>query len=261
MKWFANLKMANKLKLGFGLCLALSVLSCFVAVQRLGQLNAGAKNIVDDPLAGVVNIGKISGQARMLRTIEFRNAVPGSQVKAAEIKEVFDKAVTEIKTAMDKYEPSAILAEDKTNVAKLKEMWNEYQGGYSEIVALAGASKFKAAQQLVTARRDKFYALCDQIDLMIGWNAKRGATLAAEATAIYQSGRNTIIGLLVVSALSVFGIGIAISRSITADHVPLEITQRDLYQQSSQSNGRDGTRRLDQASGYRHNLAGNRLRR
>jgi methyl-accepting chemotaxis protein len=216
MRWFVNLKMANKLKLGFSLCLCLSLISCVVAIGRLGQLNSNARTIVDDPLSGAVNIGKISSQIRMVRSLEFRNAIPGSQAKAAEIKEVFDKSISELNSALNKYESSASMQEDKSNITKLKQMWDDYKSGYSDVVALAATSKFTDAQALVAERREKFYALCDLTDSITAWNEKRGAALADEATMAYASGRNTMIVLLVISMLVIACVGTAITRSITS---------------------------------------------
>ncbi len=216
MKAFSNLKTAQKLGLGFGLCLMLSVVSCFVGISRLGQLSASAKLIVEDPLAGMEGIGKISSNIRTIRMLEWRRSVAASRNDLAEITGLVDKCQSEIKTALEQYNQSVNLPEDKTNTEKLKQMLSSYQEVTTEVMTLANAQKYVQAQAAARQHKDKYSALCDQIDLMYEWNVKRGTSLAAEAATAYASSRNTLILLLGASILIVCFAGTVITRSITS---------------------------------------------
>ena len=75
MKWISNLKLAWKLALSFGVCLALTAFIGAIAISRMGQLNAAANHIVVDPLESLKMLGDTTEDLADYRRLELRSVL------------------------------------------------------------------------------------------------------------------------------------------------------------------------------------------
>ena len=72
MNAFYNLKTAYKLALGFGLCLALAVITAAVSLSRMAQLNQLTRTLNADAVVSLGDLTDFSGPMRQFRITEYR---------------------------------------------------------------------------------------------------------------------------------------------------------------------------------------------
>lgn len=199
MKWFLNLKTAQKLALGFGLCLVLSLAIGATAIARMGQMNAGTRTIVDDALQGNSILTRLAPDIKQFRLFEFNHVLSTDPAAMSEVENKIKDKRADVEKGIQDYAASAAQPEDKANAEELGVRWKAYLADHDKVVAVSHTNNFKGANGLMKARKPRFDALDEQISKIAAWNKKRGETLAAEAGQTYAGARNTVIALLIVA--------------------------------------------------------------
>ncbi len=216
MNWFANLKTAYKLALGFGLCLLLAVLVGGVAIQRMAQMNRVANLLDTDTIAGESALIDITAHARRFRSLEFQHLLAPTPAGMARHEGELEKEADAMQTALSTYENSISQPEDRQNFAGLKAEWNNYQPLHQSFLPVSHRNDFKAGEAMLDGpMHDQFQRFTDKLQEIKSWNDARGAKLSKEAASDYASARATVIGLLLLALVLGTLTGVAITRYIT----------------------------------------------
>jgi methyl-accepting chemotaxis protein len=123
---FKNLKIGTRLGLGFGLLLALMLLSSAVGISQLSAMNATIVRVIERDatkayLAFEIERGSLAASRRLL---EIVMAADAGQIRKSRAHWEADTAATE--QAMAKVEPLLYTDGDKQTFAKLKELRASY---------------------------------------------------------------------------------------------------------------------------------------
>jgi methyl-accepting chemotaxis protein len=203
MTVFYNLKIAHKLLLGFGLCLAFAVLTGVVAVTRMAQINAAAEMLNVDTVEGLGLLENFSGPMRQFRTTEYRAVLnndpqtyPKDETRLTKLRQATVQPLAD-------YAATVQYPEDRANITALTALWNQYQVIHDEqLVPALKRGDAKQSKVLINqTMRDVALRLFDQIDAMVAWNESQGVRHSAEIKATYLAARTLIIVLLALSVL------------------------------------------------------------
>ncbi len=203
MDGFANLKIAHKLFLSFGLCLALTALISVVAITRMAEMNQAASALKTGTVFRLGALSNFSGPMRQLRITEYRAALKNDpkslgpdQARLALMKAAAQKN-------LDAYGASASQPQDKANYAALRSLWDQYAAldGQKLLPALQHGDGAASKTLLNKTMRDVALPLYAQADTMIAWNQNQGEVLAAQANHEYLSARNVVFVLLALILL------------------------------------------------------------
>ena len=210
MNWFYNLKIAHKLALGFGLCLALAVLVGGVAIERAAQMNTVTSSVLSDSVNSMAAIGLINSDLKQTRLLEYRFILklqaPGDEAKLAEIEGKVDQAITNY---------PADPGEDTQNYNTLKSLWSQYKASTAIIMQNVHAGNPAGASAEMKRSRDTFSNLSELSTTMMDYNQKQGAVYGHQVQASYTSARLIIIGLLALAILLGTAVGVVITRYMT----------------------------------------------
>ncbi len=218
MNWFYNLKTARKLALGFGLCLALTLLVGAVAISRMAQMNRKAGLLDAGTSRGMRALVTFSGPMRQFRITEYRAALNNDPAKfakdAARLAEMRDQA----REGLAAYEAGVSVPEDRANIEALKASWAQYLALHDRelMPALRRADSAREKALLNDTMRDISLHMYDQLDAMLGWNERRSARLRAEADQAYVSERSAVLSLLALAVLLGTLIAVVTTRYMTS---------------------------------------------
>ncbi len=202
MNTFYNLKTAHKLILGFGLCLALSLLVGGVAITRMAQLNKISENILSDSLAGVEALSAFQASARQVRTVEYRHVLSFTPPQMAGAEADITKSEGDAQDALKKYQGSLLDPADTRNFNTLQEDWQKYEAMKDPLLAISHKNDIKACAAMLNGpMRDQFRNVQDDLNTMADWNQKHGEDYGKQAQSAYNSARLMIIGLLALAVV------------------------------------------------------------
>ena len=200
MKWISNLKLAWKLALSFGVCLALTALIGALAINRMGQLNAAVNHIVVDPLESLKLLGDTTDDLADYHQLELRSILvtPGPALDALE-KQIADKQV-EVEKDLKDYEGTVFEDEDKRNYGELKTRWAAYAQGHAKLAELCRKDDDKQATAYIMGDyMRQFEAAHAQLVVVRDWNKAQAVKLSKAAESVYASSRAAVLELLVVA--------------------------------------------------------------
>ncbi len=200
MNWFANLKTAYKLALGFGLCLLLAVLVGGVAITRMTQMNKISENIISDSLDGVEYLAQFQAGARQFRTVQYRHALSTTPADKAAAEADIAKAQDQADKAIKGYQSTVIDPTDRQNINDLQSQWQKYVAMQPALLVVSRKDDVKQCATLLNGpMKVQFHRTTDALDTMLAWNQKHGEDYSHQAKSAYTSARALIIGLLVLA--------------------------------------------------------------
>jgi methyl-accepting chemotaxis protein len=208
MNWFNNLRIANKLALGFGLCLALALTVGGVAISRMGQMNAIAKSMVNDTILSDEDLLHLDMAARQSRIVEYRHVLNASPAEKKAAEADLAKAESDAQKALQDYQTTILKPTDRQNFTDLQNKWQRYDALNSQLLPLSRANNMKACADLMAGpMKTQFYQFTDQLNLMVIWNHDQGQVYANQSNAAYRDAFVLVVSLLLLAC--VFGALIA----------------------------------------------------
>jgi methyl-accepting chemotaxis protein len=216
LNWLYNLKTAQKMAIGFGLCLSLATAVGVVAITRLAQLNTISSNIVSDSLKGEEALGGFQSAFKQLRIYQYREVMDRTAPEMDVDEQLQDAEEGKANKALQDYSASIYYPQDRDNFTKLSDAWNIYVPLQDKLRPLARKNDDVGSGQFIKGEmHDTFQNIINADDTMVQWNVKHGEDYAAQATAAYIAARNLIVGLLLLAIVLGAAIGTLITRYIT----------------------------------------------
>jgi methyl-accepting chemotaxis protein len=215
MNWFINLRVAQKLAIGFGGCLLLALLAGAVALGRMGEMNANTKALVYEANAHSTLANALQRKGMELYIAEL-SIMPGNPPAA---RKLFMKSLPEcvqaIDEMMDQYSKKAHAPQDIAFVKRDTADWAIWKSHSLKLVAAAAANNDNQCRSILG---DQTPTLLDARALSIdrvAWNLEQSDLYVKKAEAAYQSGRKTMIALLLAALVIGIGLSIYITGIIT----------------------------------------------
>jgi methyl-accepting chemotaxis protein len=213
---FSNLKIGQRLGLGFGVVLLiLATVAAFGTVQMV-KLNDSMNIIVNDKAAKAIQVADINyramDNARLVRNV----ILVSDKDKQAAYKAKYDDNTAANNDHFEVLDREIASAEDKALLKDVHEAKEAYRSYSDEILALALAEKSQDATKVLYGEKYKtqaafFGALKALTDQQIGSLLDE----AKAASARYASARMLMLGLAVAGFLLGAGIAFWITRAIT----------------------------------------------
>ncbi|MDR3707583.1 MAG: methyl-accepting chemotaxis protein [Capsulimonadaceae bacterium] len=211
MKWFINLRVANKLAIGFGSCLILAMLAGAVALDRMAAMDANTKSIVNEAMAGSTS-SQVIQRMMMEFFIAELNVRPGNSPIA---RNMFLQILPEFKSKVDteiaNYEKTAHEPEDLSNLKRVKADWAVWSGYGDQVRDAAIANNAAKYNNIMVAQFPTVGDIRQATFTLVDWNLHRSPAFVRNAAFAYSTGRTVLIALLLAALL----IGVTLSTFIT----------------------------------------------
>jgi len=215
MSFLDNIKVGQKLAIGFGVCLLLAALSVIVAITRMNSMNTNTTIIVDQANAESVAAGQIAADFRQYRVNQFRSIVAEDKKTIGEQLATMETRKNDVAQDIAAYDKLATDPADRANLDKVKDNWQKCLSYEPAIRAASKANDTKTCDQIINHQAEPYFAaLRESTVAMVDWNTKRTKGLAAEAKAAYESARMTMVVILLVALAIGIAMGLIITRTI-----------------------------------------------
>jgi methyl-accepting chemotaxis protein len=207
-----NLKIATRLRIGFGLLIAISGLLAVISVGAMDELNQASTDMAQGvwPRARVANValdnvrGSIGRLAQLVSVADPQSSATASERIAANIS-AFNKALVQL-------EPLLVAPEGKALLAESKVKRDKYVAACERVFALMKEGKREEASALAFGGAyDAMHALASTLRGQVDFQEKRFDTMSDKADATFAHARNLMWG----AAAASLAIGLAAAYLIT----------------------------------------------
>ena len=218
MKWFANLRTAFKLALGFGLGIVLIAAVGAVALNGMRRMDHETERLVTDPLPGLAMVSTMLSDIKQFRLFEFRDVLTRTPEDMQKMEGMMDKMQAKVDTDLSGYEKTiddAGSPDDRANFNELKKFWSFYLTLHPKLVDLRHKNNLEATDKFLAA--DSLHAFLDVVavaDKIADWNKLHGESIARESAATSSSARKSIQAILVVALIALLAAGWVITTLI-----------------------------------------------
>ncbi|RZI81583.1 MAG: methyl-accepting chemotaxis protein, partial [Rubrivivax sp.] len=216
---FSNLKIGVRLIVGFMLVAAISAVVGFIGISNTGQMNTMADQMYARELLGLsyvkeaninlIYIGRARGNFLLATTDEERGKHKDSMTKAS----------ASVKEYMEKARPLFITEKGKQIFASFSAGWESYQQELARAMTLAAATKLQerdpALSEALASARVKADALDNMLTDLTKLKEEMAKQASVETTALYESSRTMMIGIICGGVLIGVALGFFISRGVT----------------------------------------------
>lgn len=208
MRWFANLKIAIKLTIGFGLGMLLLLTVGAVSFSAMGRMDKATDSLITDPIPGLSATATMIDDIKQFRLCEFRHILNTDDANMREIESLMDTEQAAIQKDLDGYDKTINMQDDRANFDQLKAQWSQYMALHPHLLDLSHKNDFKACQAyMVGVNYKPFIDVTDTLQHILKYNEMTAARLSKESQATSSSARRSIFGVLFLSGLSLTGIG------------------------------------------------------
>jgi len=214
---FSSLRLSRKLALGFGLLVALMLVSGGVAINALNGLSHDVDQLANNWLPSIREVSKLDKYAQGVRRLQLLYLTLEAQETRAKTLKDIDEALAGLDEARKTYSPMISSPEERARFEEFEKFWAEYLGHSKKVLELV--DKGHTAEALALSggdARTAFNGGLDIIQKLIEINDKGGADEALQAEATFNSGRTLTLVILCLAALMGTGIAIVLIRSVMA---------------------------------------------
>ena len=220
MGWFMNMQIGKKLILSFVVVSIITAAVGFVGIRNMGVINEKAEIMYQRELLGISYIKEaniaIIKRGRAEKNFLLSSTQEDRENHAASMKK-FGK---EFEEYLEKATPLFYTEAGKKLLVDIKQHWSEFGKIEDRILELGKAEDLQAHRDSVALAngegRAKVNDMDDALSEVTLQKEENGKNAALETTAIYEQSRNFMIMLVVGSVGLGLGLGVFISRVISA---------------------------------------------
>ncbi|AMO98809.1 methyl-accepting chemotaxis (MCP) signaling domain protein [Collimonas arenae] len=215
MTWFYNLKIATKLLLSFSLILILTIVLGVTSIGQLGQVNATTKDISSNWLPSVRVLLTLKSNLALLRNIEMQHVMSNDVADMDGSAKFISDIKVNLQKNMTDYAPM-VTEQERPGYEKLKEHFPAYLELDKKVIE--ESRMFKKDDALKDIRGDSLAAIVEldkEVEALVKINSDGSDQAARQGETIYTSGRNWIIGLMMVMVVIGFGLALWIARVVS----------------------------------------------
>ena len=211
-----NLKIGTRLYAAFGLLIAVMLAVVGVGLMAQSKLNEATTEITDNWLPSVEAVNRIDAELKFLRVYEFRHVLNTDESRMAAIEKLISTKEDEIQGIRKKYETLISSPEEQALYDSFSADRAQYLVVHKNVIEASRRNDNEFARGLLEGEsKDLFDKSNATLAKLIVLNQRGADTAHAAATNAFSTGRNLMLGALVVGvSLAVFG-AMYITRSIT----------------------------------------------
>ncbi len=217
MGWYANLKIGNKLILGFASVIFISFLVGLAGIKGMGEIDELIEHLYSTTLVDTVYANEAYSDLILHNRRFYRHILAEDKALKEEISGQVHNNEKTITDALGKYRNSKPTATELELLDRFDKLWPEYTAATDRIFKLSETGKAKEAFALAEREaRPAFYKLNDTLTELIRYNVVAGKQHNDEAADLFHDLRNWLIALILMS----IGVGTTmaffITRSVTS---------------------------------------------
>ncbi|MEA4827213.1 MAG: methyl-accepting chemotaxis protein [Clostridium sp.] len=215
MKWFKNLKIAQKLIISFIIVSLFIGIVGSIGVINMKKINSNVTSIYEVNLVGIDSINKLKTNLVQIRANILLILDQDNRANIQAIENDIDKLTNEDEKIIGEYKKTITTNEDKEIFDQFEKLLNDYRTSRKELIDFVKAGKYSEADatfvNVSKIRTDMFAVLDKSIEL----NNKLAVSNYEGSMSAYKSSINMIITIIVLGLFIAILLGIIISKMIS----------------------------------------------
>jgi methyl-accepting chemotaxis protein len=187
----------------------------FLGLRGLQQINEQTSQIADTWLVSTQRIGTINADVREFQTVVLRHMLADSE-EAQEIEGGIAWRISNIADAMQAYEKTIVLNEDRTQFADFKNLWGQYEKEAKTVLDFSRNGEVAKAREHNSL---KAVPVADQISSVLirltKWNRDSANAARQQASDVYAYTQKLTLGVLAVGTILAIALAALLIRSIS----------------------------------------------
>lgn len=216
MAWFRNLKIGNKLGLGFATVLAVTVVLGVFSILQLSKVNKSTVDIATNWLPSARALGELRYEVSLVRRGEKDCILSSSRTEFETHEAQVNQSVSTVADYAKKYEATISSDQERRIFKEFQAQWATSLTITKRVLELAAKNKDAEAFALEESDGQAVFGAANQA-LLEGVNlSDKGAKHATEQSAEdYSSSRYGVVGILAGAVVIGLIISVSIARSIS----------------------------------------------
>ncbi|MDR3708231.1 MAG: methyl-accepting chemotaxis protein [Capsulimonadaceae bacterium] len=211
-----NLKIPYKLFLGFGICIALGVLSSIVALHSMASMGDRTNEIVTKAHAEAVIAGNLGADFRQYRVNQLRLIIARDPNKKAQQAAKVATHKAEVAKDLDAYSALATEPSDRALLLKMQQIWQQCLSYDAAIDKAGRANDLATCDKIINSGAEAAFADARETCVaMTDWNNRHTQHLAAAAAADAARARLVMYSVLGIAVLIGIFMALMITKAIT----------------------------------------------
>ncbi len=216
-EWISNLKISNKLMLGFGVAIAGMVVTGAVGINAKNTLQSEAEHIGTNTLETVYYLGKIGSHARGARLNALGLFNTTSAEKAAEYKERFNTLIKAVNEEIEKCQKLASSEEERKSINALEAEWTNQVAAMTKAIAVFEDGDIAQAETMSSASQIAFDTnFVPIIEGATELNHDEAVAAVATLKEVSKASTMTMLGAFVAALGVALVLNMGISKSLVA---------------------------------------------
>lgn len=212
---FKNLKIATRLKLGFGLLAAMLLGANSLALWQMGVMRASTKEITTNWLPSVEYVNKMNTRTSDFRVAEFQHVLNTDEKVMAGIEKTLADALAEFEDDQRAY--AQLISSDEER--KLYEAFvadrRQYLHIHDQVLSLSRNNESDKAKSLLEGDSRKLYrSSSDKLLKLIELNHLGSVAESKNSDSAYATARNAMVGFAVLGLAVALAVAAWLIRSI-----------------------------------------------
>jgi methyl-accepting chemotaxis protein len=176
-----NWTIGKRIIFGFATVLVLVVILAVTSALSLRSIRKDLAMVTEDSLPGVTAMGKVDGFVNEIQIDVLRHMLAAKAEDKKALEDGLDAKKQEIQKALDEYEKTLHLEEDRQNFKKLQEARDNYVKARGPLLELSRAGKTQETKDYNMATlRPAYQAYKAAVDTVSKWNEDYGRKGAAQ---------------------------------------------------------------------------------
>jgi methyl-accepting chemotaxis protein len=210
-----TLKIATRLKAGFGLMAAMLLGISALAVWEMGQMQASTQAITSNWLPSVERVNKMNTGTSDFRIQEFKHVLNTDAAAMVDIEKVITATLAAFEENNKAYVALISSAEERKLYDDFAADWKQYLQIHQELLTLSRTNENDKAKALLEGdSRKLFHKSSDTLVKLVELNSAGAAAEAKVSQATYATARNVLLAAAVLGLALAFAAAIWIIRAV-----------------------------------------------
>jgi methyl-accepting chemotaxis protein len=200
MKWFQDLKIANKLLLSFGAVQLLMLILGVACISAMGRINQASDDLAGNWMPSVQSVLMLRADLGEMRRWELSHLLSSDDKELAMYEQRMAATLEDVKKDRARYETQVSSSEERVLYDNFVHQWDLFMGDHGRMLALSREGKKEEARAVAAGTSAAaMTGMSDSVAKLVKLNVDGGEKASNDATVLYGTARATTIALLVAA--------------------------------------------------------------
>lgn len=215
MKWFGNLKIAQKLMLSFLVVSVLVAVNGIISIVSMSRINSNAISMYNDNLMPLNEIKTIKTNLLEIKSDSLFLVYEGDRARIADYEKDIEKLVNEDNNLMAAYEKTNMSAKEKELYPKFKEYLLQYRKDREAIIKAVNDNNYKEGVNALNLSSKTREDMENVLDELVQANISNAENDNKYNASLFNMVYKITVGIIVLCVLISIAIGYGIAKMIS----------------------------------------------